>query len=61
MILPSSYIVSGDLVKVGDHPIATSGFADVWEGTHDNRRVCIKFLRVTMRDYESLSKVRVPH
>ena len=57
--LPSSHIISGDLAKAGEGPIAFGGFADVWKGTHGGRRVCIKVLRVSLNDDESLTKVRV--
>jgi len=58
MILPSSYTASGNLVRVGDGPVAFGGFADVWEGTHCGTKVCIKALRVTLNDDPSLTKVR---
>ena len=59
--LPSSHIVSGDLAKTGDHPIAIGGFADVWEGTLGGNRVCVKVLRVTLNDDQSLTKVCIRH
>ena len=58
MTLPSSYTVSGDLARIGEEPAAFGGFADVWEGTHCNTRVCIKALRVTLNDDLTLAKVR---
>ena len=57
--LPSSHVVSGDLVKIGSHPIAFGGFADVWEGTLGGRKVCVKVLRVTLNEDQSLTKVRL--
>lgn len=59
--LPTSHIVSGDLTKVGEHPIAFGGFADVWEGNLGGSRVCVKVLRVTMNDDQSVTKVRIRH
>ena len=59
MTLPSSYAVSGDLARVGDHPIAFGGFADVWEGTHGGGKVCVKVLRISMNDDQTLTKVRI--
>jgi len=56
--LPSSYTVFGDLARVGDEPVAFGGFADVWEGTHCGKKVCIKVLRVTLNDDPALTKVR---
>ena len=58
MALPSSYTISGDLARIGDEPAAFGGFADVWEGTHCNMKVCIKALRVTLTDDPILTKVR---
>ena len=57
MTLPSSYNVSGHLAKVDDHPIADGSFADVWEGTHRGRKVCIKRLRVSVKYRETVTKV----
>jgi len=58
MTLPSSYTISGDLTRIGDGPAAFGGFADVWKGTHCDRKVCIKVLRVTSEDDLILTKVR---
>lgn len=49
-ILPSSHIIGGDLVKLGDGAIACGGFADVWKGEHNGKKVCIKVLRVSLND-----------
>jgi len=38
--------------------MAFGGFADVWEGTLGGRKVCIKVLRVSLNDDQSLTKVR---
>jgi len=59
--LPSSYTISGDLARVGDEPAAFGGFADVWEGTHSGKKVCIKALRVTLSDDPTLTKVSTVH
>ena len=60
MTLPSSYnMLSGDLARVGDHLVASGGFADVWKGTHSRREVCIKCLRITMKNREAVMKVRI--
>lgn len=34
-----------DVKLVGEHPIAAGGFADIWEGTHDGRKVVLKSFR----------------
>ena len=57
--LPSSYTISGDLARVGDHPIAFGGFSDVWKGTHNDTDVCIKQLRVSEQIRETLEKVSI--
>jgi len=59
--LPSSHNVSGDLVTLGDCPIANGGFADVWEGTHGGGKVCIKCPRVYKEDLKAITQVRVQH
>lgn len=61
MILPSSYTISGEITRVGDRPIALGGFADVWEGTYDGKKVCAKWLRVSLNDDKALNKVRIWH
>jgi len=59
MTLPSSHNLSGDLAKVGDLPISVDGgTADVWEGAHDGRRVCIKCPRVCVEDLQAVTQVR---
>ena len=57
--LPSSYIVSGEIVRVGDGSTALGTIADVWEGTHGSKRVSIKCLRAPLTDNKSFKKVRV--
>jgi len=59
MILPSSYTVSGDFSRIGDRPVASGGVADIWEGAHRGRKVCIKRLKVPLDDDHTLTKVRV--
>ena len=56
-ILPSSYMISGDLVRVDNDPVAFGGFSDVWEGTHNGIKVCIKHLRVSQQIREAVEKV----
>ena len=59
--LPSSYIVSGEIARVGDDPIAFGVITDLWEGIHRGNRVSIKPLRVPLNDDQVLRKVRVLH
>ena len=60
-ILPSSHIIAGGLTRVGDYAFASGGFADVWEGMHDNTKVCIKCPRITIRDRQDIEKVNDLH
>ena len=58
-ILPSSYIVSGEIFRVGDDPIAFSTIADVWEGIYESKRVSIRCLRVPLADNRLFEEVRI--
>jgi len=59
MVLPSSHNVSGYLARVGDYPLSVDGgTADVWEGTHGGRKVCIKCPRVSEEDLQAVTRVR---
>jgi len=62
--LPSSYNVSGDLTRVGSHPVSVDGgTSDVWGGTYHGRKVCIKCPRVSEEDFQAVRQVRIryPH
>ena len=59
--LPSSYIISGGITRVGDHPVALCGTADVWEGTYRGEKVFIKSLRVCMKNHQAIKKVFILH
>ena len=57
-ILPASYTLSSDLLSIGSDPFASGGYGDVYEGTLDGSRVCIKRIRVNLRDgLENAAKV----
>ena len=60
-ILPSSHIVSGGLVRVGDYPVASTNLSDVWEGTLKGAKVCIKHPRITIKDRQHIEKVSDRH
>ena len=60
-VLPSSHIISGGLTKLGDYPVASGGFADVWEGKHKKTKVCIKCPRINTRDRQDIEKVNDLH
>ena len=55
--LPSSYNIAGGLTKVSDYPVASGGFADVWEGTHNSIKVCIKCPKITIKNRRGVEKV----
>ena len=57
--LPSSYIVSGEIARVGDGSTALGTIADVWEGTHGSKRVSVKCLRAPLADNRGFKKVHV--
>ena len=42
-------------------PFTTGGFGDVYKGTFDNSAVCIKRIRVTIRDVQEKAKVLFSH
>jgi len=57
-ILPSSYIVSDQIVRVDDGPISLGAVADVWEGTCRGKKVSIKSLRIRTENYQTIKQVR---
>ncbi|KAF9779315.1 CNH domain-containing protein [Thelephora terrestris] len=54
--LPSSYFIPGDVSRVGVEPVASGGFADVWEGTYGGNRVCIKCLRISQQSRQGVER-----
>ena len=57
-ILPSSYIASGQIARVGDGPVALGAITDVWEGTYRDEKVSIRCLRAPLDHDKTLKKVR---
>ena len=55
--LPSSYIISRGITRVGRGPIALGGIADVWEGTYRGERVSIKSLKIPPSGDQTIKKV----
>ena len=58
-ILPSSYVASGRISRIGDGPIALGGIVDAWEGTYHGKKVSIRSLKVPPNDDQALKKVGV--
>ena len=45
-LLPTSYIIPGELIQTAGQPVASGACGDVWEGTYKDKQVAIKALRV---------------
>ena len=58
MILPSSYITSGQIARVGVDPIVLDAISGVWEGTYHGKKVSISCLRAPLDNDQTLKKVR---
>ena len=55
--MPSSYTISDDLTQVGDDPVADGGVSEVWKGTYNGRKVCIKNLKVSEQVRQAVERV----
>ena len=61
VILLTSYTLSSLLLKIGRHPVASEGPGDVYEGTLNGSRICVKCVRPHSKDGpEKATKVRCP-
>jgi len=61
-ILPTPYTLSSDLLNIDPNPFVSGGFGDVYKGTLDSSRVCIKCVRTYTRDGpQKAAKVRYCH
>ena len=49
-IPPASFDLSADLLNTASYPFDSGGFGDVYEGSLDDSKVCIKRVRVYTRD-----------
>ena len=49
-ILPTSYTLSPDHLKIDSSPFVAGGFGDLYKGTLDGSPVCVKRMRVYLRD-----------
>ena len=49
-ILPTSYTLSSDHLMIDTDPFLSGGFCDVYKGTLDGSTVCVKRMRVYIKD-----------
>ncbi|KAF9644348.1 kinase-like protein [Thelephora ganbajun] len=49
-ILPKSYAISNTLLRTDTQPVASGAFADIYEGTLDGSRICVKQARIYSKD-----------
>ena len=50
MILPTSHVLSSSLLNIGRSPVASGGSGDVYEGTLNGSKVCVKRIRMYSKD-----------
>ena len=58
--LPASHIISENLIRTSEEPVASGGYGDVWEGIYNDKRVAIKALRL-YRDDDVRKVLKVTH
>ena len=49
-ILPTSYTLPSDLLKIGSDPFTSGGYGDVYRGTLGGSMVCVKRVRMYTQD-----------
>ena len=60
-LLPTSHIIPGQVIQTTEHPVASGGFGDVWEGIYIDKRVAMKALRMYKEnDVQKVKKVTHP-
>jgi hypothetical protein len=58
--LPSPHSLGPeDFKPVGQHPIAAGGFADIWEGTYEGRKVMLKSYRCYRMSFDVAQVIAV--
>ena len=58
-MLPTSYTLSPSVLNIGSDPFTSGGYGDVYDGTLDGSKVCIKRVRAyTNDDPKKAAKVR---
>jgi len=59
MILPTSYTLLSRHLDISPRPVASGGSGDVYEGTLDGSKVCVKRVRVYSKEGPTkMTKVR---
>lgn len=56
-ILPTSYTITGDLLKVDPEPFSSRGYGDVYEGILSDLRICVKRIRLCEDNHKQIVKV----
>ena len=49
-VVPKSYILPGSLPNTPKWPVASRGICDVYEGSHNDSKVCVERLRIYSND-----------
>ena len=59
MILPTSYTLSPSLLKTDRQPLTSGSSGDIYEGTLNGSKVCVKRVRIYSKEGpEKATKVR---
>ena len=62
MVLPTSYTFSSSLLKTDRQPLASGSSGDIYEGTLNGSKVCVKRIRIyTKEGPEKSTKVQYRH
>lgn len=62
MILPTLHTLSSLVLNISCHPVTLGGSGDIYEGTLNGSRVCVKRVRVYSKEGpEKATKVHHPH
>jgi hypothetical protein len=55
-MLPTSYTLSSDLLSIDPNPFARGNYGDVYKGSFDGSKVCVKRVRVYEEDDTQTTK-----
>ena len=63
-MLPESYALTGAHLITGSHPVASGPVADVYQGSLDGSKICVKRTRIysapSNEGFSGVQKVRRP-